>query len=267
LESGIHRVERVEHNGGALVDEMFGTASGRHMILLHGWGANRESLRGIAALFEPAYRIHLIDLPGFGDAPAPPEDWGTSQYADLVERCVSACGPGPVVLVGHSFGARVALRLAARGISAIRAVVLMAAPGLPPPALSRVRVRRLAIRALRRTLRALGPLTGAAPLDWHTRTFGSADYLAAGPLRPVFVRVVRESYAEEARAIACPVLLLWGTTDRETPPWLAFRFQELMNGHATVEMLPHKDHHLYIGTGAHLCAFKIRSWLEAHVGR
>ena len=37
-----------------------------------------------------------------------------------------------------------------------------------------------------------------------------------------------------------------------------------MNGHATVEMLPHKDHFLYAGTGAHLCAFKIREWLDAN---
>jgi hypothetical protein len=40
----------------------------------------------------------------------------------------------------------------------------------------------------------------------------------------------------------------------------------LLDGHATLEMLPHKDHHLYSGTGAHLCAFKIRSWLDTHAG-
>jgi pimeloyl-ACP methyl ester carboxylesterase len=103
-------------------------------------------------------------------------------------------------------------------------------------------------------------------IEWHTRTFGSTDYLAAGALRPVFVRLVAEDYTDDARAIRCPVLLLWGSEDRETPVWLAERFRSLMDGHATVEILPHKDHHLYLGTGAHLCAFKIRSWLEASAG-
>jgi hypothetical protein len=46
-----------------------------------------------------------------------------------------------------------------------------------------------------------------------------------------------------------------------------------MSDRATLDVLPHKDHHLYSATGAHLCAFKIRRWLdtlpgaEAHDGR
>jgi pimeloyl-ACP methyl ester carboxylesterase len=108
------------------------------------------------------------------------------------------------------------------------------------------------------------PVTGAAPLDWHTRTFGSKDYLAAGGLRSILVRTVNEDLTASARTVACPVLLIWGSDDSETPPSLARRFKQLLDGHATLKMLPHKDHHLYSGAGAHLCAFKIRSWLDAH---
>jgi pimeloyl-ACP methyl ester carboxylesterase len=158
----------------------------------------------------------------------------------------------------------VAIRLAARRIPNLRGLVLMAAPGLPAPAYSRLRLRRAMIRLLRRALYAVRPLTGPGAIEWHTRRFGSTDYLAAGQLRSVFVRIVGENYTNEARAIECPVLLLWGSDDRETPPWLADRYKSLLDGHATLEVLPHKDHHLYLGTGAHLCAYKIRSWLEAH---
>jgi pimeloyl-ACP methyl ester carboxylesterase len=58
--------------------------------------------------------------------------------------------------------------------------------------------------------------------------------------------------------------LIWGTDDTEAPPWLARRYAELIGGRAALEFLPHADHHLYTGTGAHLCAWKIRSWLQAH---
>jgi pimeloyl-ACP methyl ester carboxylesterase len=265
LLSGVHRIERFEDGGATLVDEVSGESACPPLVFLHGWGANRDSLRGIAALFEHSHVVHRLDLPGFGEAPPPPADWDTRSYATLVERYLSTRVAGPVVLVGHSFGARVAIRLAARRLPGIRAVVLMAAPGLPPPLLSRVRLRRRLIRGLRGVLRLAQPLTGAAPIAWHTRRFGSSDYLAAGDLRPVFVRVVREDYTGDARAIACPVLLLCGSDDRETPPWIAERFKVLMNGRATLDVLPHKDHYLYLGTGAHLCAFKIRSWLESHV--
>jgi len=268
----LNQVERFEHGGAALLDEIVEAESSaappgrprRHMIFLHGWGANRESLRGIASLFENTHTVHLIDLPGFGEAPAPPPEWGTSEYADLVQHYLARKTSGPFLLVGHSFGARVTIRLAARRLTELEGIVLMAAPGLPAPAYSRTSLRRRAIRLLRRSLRALAPITGSGPVEWHTRTFGSTDYLAAGDLRQVFVRVVSENYTEDVKGIQCPVLLLWGSDDRETPPWLAHRFKELLDGRAVLEMLPHKDAHLYSGTGAHLCAFKIRDWLEAH---
>jgi pimeloyl-ACP methyl ester carboxylesterase len=265
LTGGVTQVERFEHGGGTLIDEVFGDGTDRHLVFMHGWGASRESLRGIAVLFQSAYRVHLFDFPGFGEAPPPPADWDTINYADLVQQYLHDCVSGEVVLVGHSFGGRIGIRLAARQLSQIRALVLMGVPGLPPPRFSRVRLRRSVIRTLRKALVAVRPVIGSGPVDWHTRTFGSRDYLAAGQLRSVFVRVVNEDLTENARAIACPVLLIWGSDDREAPASLAHRYQQLLNGRATVEMLPHKDHFPYTGTGAHLCAFKIRSWLPAHV--
>lgn len=234
----------------------------RHLVFLHGWGLNRESLRGIGILFQHAFRVHLIDLPGFGDAPAPPPEWTTSTYARLVQEYLQQRLPGTVMLVGHSFGGRVSLRVAAERPSQVTGVVLMGVPGLPSRGWSRVRVRRIGIRLLRRTLHMLQPITGPALLAWHTRKFGSKDYLAAGPMRQILVTSVNEDLTDSARASQCPFLLIYGTDDTETPPWLGFRYRELMSTRATLDLLPHKDHHLYSGTGAHLCAFKIREWLD-----
>jgi pimeloyl-ACP methyl ester carboxylesterase len=179
-----------------------------------------------------------------------------------VQRYLDEQVKGPALLVGHSFGARVSLRLAARKLPQVRAVVLMAAPGLPRQPFSKGALRRWGIRTLRSILRAASGLTGPGPLDWHTTRFGSKDYLAAGDLKNILVKTVNEDLTDSARALDCPVLLLWGEDDRETPPSLAYRFRELMHGRATLEILPHKDHFLYMATGAHLCAFKIRGWLD-----
>ena len=276
LPIGAPQVERFEHGGAALVDESVGRSADRHIVFLHGWGGSRESLRGIGVLFQHARRVHLIDLPGFGDAPLPPSDWGTSHYADLIQHYLIERVEGRVVLVGHSFGARIALRLAARTAhplgdlaeaakgTTIESLVLMGVPGLPPQGLSRARVRRGSIGLLRKLLRALQPVVGEAPLAWQTRRFGSKDYLAAGALRPILVRTVNEDLTACARSVSCPVLLLWGSDDTEAPPSLGHRYRDLMNGRATLEVLSHKDHYLFAGTGAHLCAFKIRNWLESH---
>lgn len=245
------------------MDEVFGPEAPQHLVFLHGWGLNRDSLRGIAILFQQAFRIHLIDLPGFGDAPAPPSDWGTTQYADLVERYLTERVSGTVILIGHSFGGRVSVRLAARNLPQLSGVVLIGAPGLPAQRWTRARLRREVIRWLRRVLNAVRPVTGPAPLAWHTRRYGSKDYLAAGELRQVLVKTVTEDLTDSVRHSSCPFLLIYGTDDTETPPWLGFRYRDLMAGRATLDLLPHKDHHMYSGTGAHLCAFKIRQWLEA----
>ncbi len=256
-------IERFEHGGASLIDEVVGGAAAPHLVFLHGWGANRESLRGIATLFENTHRIHLIDLPGFGEAPVPPSDWGTLQYADLVQQFLLDRVSGPATLVGHSFGGRVALRIASRRLPQVSGLVMMGVPGLPQPSMSVRSLRRWGIRTLRRVLASV-PVVSEAGLAWHTKRFGSKDYLAAGPLRATLVKTVNEDLTESARSVACPVLLIWGTDDTETPMWLAERYRTLIGERATLELLPHKDHYLYTGTGAHLCAEKIRSWLPAH---
>ena len=263
MPTGAAHVERFEYNGATLVDEISGESSARHILFLHGWGGSRESLRGIATLFQHTHRVHLFDLPGFGEAPPPPESWGTIEYADLLQQYILDHVQGTVVLVGHSFGGRVSIRLASRRLSQIRELVLLGVPGLPQPGLSRARVRRWRIRTLRRLLIALKPVIGSRGVEWHTATYGSKDYQAAGPMRPVLVRSVNEDLTESTKSIACPTLLIWGTDDTETPPWLAKRYAELLGARATLTLLPHKDHHLYSGTGAHLCGEKMRGWLKA----
>lgn len=257
---------RFEYNGGVLVSERSGKEDAHtHMLFLHGWGANRESLRGIATLFQHTHRVHLFDLPGFGDAPVPSEPWGTIEYADLVQQYLLEHVRGNAILIGHSFGGRVSVRVASRRLAQVHGLVLLGVPGLPLPAASRTRMKRTGIRLLRRALIALTPVVGQAAVDWHTRRFGSKDYQAAGPLRPVLVRTVTEDLTESAKAIACPTLLIWGTDDTEAPPWLAHRYRELIGARATVTLLPHKDHFLYSGTGAHLIGEHMRTWLGSAV--
>lgn len=263
MASGAPHVERFDHNGATLVDEISGESASRHLVLLHGWGGTRDSLRGIGTLFLHTHRVHLLDLPGFGEAPPPPEAWGTVEYADLVQQYILDKLTGTVVLVGHSFGGRVGVRLASRRLPRIRDLVLLGVPGLPQPAMSKVRIRRWGIRTLRTLLLALKPVIGEGGVRWHSARFGSKDYQSAGALRSVLVKTVNEDLTESARLIACPSLLVWGTDDVETPPWLATRFAALIGSKATVVLLPHKDHHLYSGTGAHLIGQKMRTWLKA----
>lgn len=73
-----------------------------------------------------------LDLPGFGSAADAPGPYTVSAYADIVEADIHALGARDFILVGHSMGGKVALALAARRPTGLRALLLLA-PSPPTP--------------------------------------------------------------------------------------------------------------------------------------
>jgi pimeloyl-ACP methyl ester carboxylesterase len=134
-------------------------------------------------------------------------------------------GSGPVVVVGHSFGARVAVHMAAaeQGTGRegrIAALVLTGAPLAPQPG-KLVARPPFAFRAARALNRAR--LVSDARMEQLRREHGSSDYRNASPvMRGVLVNAVKEtagaSYMGPLRAWAGagkPVELVWGEDDQE----------------------------------------------------
>lgn len=188
------------------------TGAGEPWVLaLHGWGRSHADfdvvLAGLDAL--------APDLPGFGATPPPPEAWGSDGYADLVAILLDETAP-QIVLVGHSFGGRVAVRLAARHPQRIAALVLSGAPVAPRPQDAPRKKPATAFRAGRALQRA--GLLGDARMEELRRRHGSVDYRAAeGMVRQVLVKVLAEEYATDLARVSCPVELVWGRADSETP--------------------------------------------------
>lgn len=206
---------------GSVFAEVYGEGPPR-VLALHGWGRRGsdfgQSLYGIPAL--------APDLPGFGASPAPDTVLGAEGYADILAEILSAFDRPPV-LVGHSFGGRVAVSLAARAPRAFSRLILTGAPVLrsKPP-----RKPPIAYRLVR-ALNGMG-LVSDHRMEQLRRRSGSADYRAAsGVMRDILVRVINESYERELAEIGCPVLFLWGGDDREVPKSVAHLAAELI-GHA-----------------------------------
>ena len=116
--------------GGRAFAERHGESPAK-VVALHGWGRTRAdwnaTLQGYDAL--------ALDLPGFGATPAPDSGWSTSEYAEWVGECldeVLGSGGERPVLVGHSFGGRVAVQLAATNPELVRGIVLTGVPLLRP---------------------------------------------------------------------------------------------------------------------------------------
>jgi pimeloyl-ACP methyl ester carboxylesterase len=203
--------------GGELFGEVWGAAPPT-VVALHGWRRTHGDFSAVLGPAAPGGELPTLapDLPGFGATPAPPEAWGSAEYAEAVARLIrSEDGPlRPAVVVGHSLGGRVAVTLAARHPELVGALVLT---GAPLVARSGPRKRPPAAFRAARALHRMG-LLGETRMERARRRHGSADYRAAvGVVREVLVRLVNETYVDSLSRIRCPVELVWGTEDTEVP--------------------------------------------------
>ena len=229
--------------GGALFGASWGDGPPT-VLALHGWRRTHQDFAPVvaAAAALPGGPISVVglDLPGFGATPAPTEPWGSEQYARHLLPVFSEPGvlDERVVLVGHSFGGRVAVHLALLVPDRIERLVLTGVPLLDregrragPP-----RSFRLA-----RRLHRMG-LVGEERMEALRQRYGSPDYRAArGVMREVFVRLLAEQYDEQMAGAGCPVDLVWGDDDTEVPLEVAVRARPLFPS-ARLLVLPGVGH-------------------------
>ena len=191
---------------------------GDPLVLLHGWGTSSESLAPLSLALCDSFRVLAMDLPGFGWSQAPPAAWGTGEYAGHVERLMQETGMVGAALLGHSFGGRIAIRLAAMRPGLVSHLVLVASAGIRPRRRVGYHVRVAAHKLARRFFSLPGwGATGQRMISKMSGRFGSRDYRVAGPMRPTLVRVVNEDLTPLLTAVRVPTLLLWGDRDQEVP--------------------------------------------------
>ena len=198
------------------------------VVALHGWGRTRRDFATALA----GLSFAALDLPGFGASPPPPSPWGSRDYAERVLEFLEGSVARPVVLVGHSFGGRIAVRCAAARPDLVRALVLTGAPVARVAGTGRRPSMRY--RLIRRA-RRLGLISEEA-VERARKRHGSPDYADASPImRGVLGRVLPEDYSDDLRSIRQPVMLLWGSEDVEVPPEVARLASEMLaNSRMTV---------------------------------
>ena len=220
---------------------LFGSVTGSEaprILALHGWArSHRDFDAVIAPVGDAPLPAIALDLPGFGASPPPPEAWGAAAYAEALGPVLGEMA-SPAVLLGHSFGGRVALHLAVQRPDMVSALVLTGVP-LLHPAGRRARVSP-AYKLVRR-LHRMGLVSDGA-MEAARQRHGSEDYKAAqGVMRQVHVRSVNETYEAQLDAVRCPVHLVRGADDTATPLEVAERsMAHLAQG--DLEVLPGVGH-------------------------
>lgn len=144
-----------------------GPAGGTAIVLIHGaagsWTTWTPLLQQAAADGEPLTGVVALDLPGWGESPAPTEPLTAEAAARVVAEVAVAVGHERWTAIGHSLGGFVALELAALEPSRTDGVVLVSPTG---PAV---------VEAVRH------PLRGGLRLPWFAGMLIAMRALAALP--------------------------------------------------------------------------------------
>lgn len=191
------------------------------IVLLHGWGSNIKLFANLIELLAKKYKVVAMDMPGFGESAEPPSAWCVDDYVDFVLDFLKDYDTDKVMLLGHSFGGRVIIKLNSRENLPfkITKVILVDSAGIMPPKSNKKSFRTYYYKVGKAIL-STGIVQKIAPdaLENFRKKMGSADYAAASPLmRQVLVKVVNEDLEYLLPNIKCPTLLVWGVNDTATP--------------------------------------------------
>jgi len=240
-----------------------GDASKPPVVFGHGWGRSYRDFIPVAEALAPVANSYLIDFPGFGDTPRPDETWGTEDYAEHILGFMRAeHGLAHFTWVGHSFGGRVGMRIAAKHHHAINHLVLVASAGV-----SRTRSSWQKLKGRQRGLEfkfRKAMAAGDEALQALESKYGSVDYIHSRELglRDIFVKTVNEDQTEALPQIQCPTTLIYGGHDHETPVEIG---EKLAAGipNASLIVCPHYDHISILDRGRHQIALTIKEKLGA----
>lgn len=203
--------------------------SGEPLLLIHGFGADKNNFTRVARLLTPHYRVVIPDLPGFGDASKPAD--ASYAIADQVERLrqfAQGLGLTRLHLGGNSMGGFIAAAWAARYPDEVASLWLLDPAGTTAAADSELRrefqatgkillvartpEEHAAVRAIAMSREPFLPYSfrrvlgerAAANFELHSRIFGQLAKEA--PLESSVTR------------IEAPALIVWGADDRVLNP-------------------------------------------------
>lgn len=237
---------------------------GPPMMLLHGVGSRRGVFDPVVPALAAGHTVYAIDLPGFGDSPAPPGlDASIDGLTDRVAVLCQRLGLRRPHVVGNSMGGAIALELGRREIAG--AVTAFAPAGFwTPGELRRTRTLLSATRTLARARPAVaaaarsrigraglvGLFYGRPTTVPVARVRADADALVRAPaFAPALRRFADYDLVAGPRPLAglteIPVTVVWGRRDRVLPHLQAGRAQQVLPGarHITLPGAGHLPFH------------------------
>ena len=174
---------------------------------MHGYLSNKESFSAQVEYFSKFYRVTAFDFLGQGQSAPLESPFSVDDYAQWTAELLSALGVVHPHVIAHSFGCRVAVKMAKCGRQVFDKIVLTGAAGIVLP-------RGIGYHIKVKTYRLIKKI---AP-KFAERHFGSAEYRTLSQImKESYKKIVNEDLRAFANEITNEVLLIQGKGDTVTP--------------------------------------------------
>lgn len=101
------------------------------LVFVHGWCCDSTHWKAQVSAFRRSHRIVTVDLRGHGRSDKPAQDYTIDCFAEDLEWLMAELDLRKPVVIGHSMGGVIALRLAGRRKLAISGAVIIDSPIYP----------------------------------------------------------------------------------------------------------------------------------------
>ncbi|MBM7062192.1 alpha/beta fold hydrolase [Pseudomonas sp. UL073] len=118
-----------------------GPADGETILMVHGFGANKDNWLTFARYFTPRYHVIALDIPGFGESSKPDASYDVGSQTERVAAFTKALGIEKLHIIGNSMGGHISALYAARHPEQVLSVALFDNAGVTAPKASELRER------------------------------------------------------------------------------------------------------------------------------
>ena len=198
--------------------------SGAPLVLVHGFGADKDNFTRVARYLTPHYRVIVPDLVGFGESSHRSDvDYHYAAQAQRLHDFTQALGLSRFDLGGNSMGGGISMSLAAQHPQEVASLWLLDCAGIaaaPPSELARI-VTTSDTNPLIITKESDFPaflkfvMSDPPYIPGSVMNVMARERMANQPLeRQVFAQIATDSVDAAVKGLATPTLIVWGDEDR-----------------------------------------------------
>lgn len=194
------------------------------LVIIHGWNQNSSHWSILVKMFQKIIPVIIFDLPGFGNEPLQNKNWSIPEYATWVAQKIESTS-GDKILLGHSFGGRIASYIASSNPLWLKGLIIYGAPCIYRPS-SKIKLKIFIAKILKfLKLKNLFIVKNAELLNADNNGLGK-----------IFRNAVNFDQTKSLPNIKAPTMLIWGEYDSAVPLRIAYEIDSLVQESKLVVM-------------------------------